>query len=52
MENGGTFYDHLVYFTIIWNVLWPFGTFYRHLVNFFFPFWYVVLRKIWQPCFV
>jgi hypothetical protein len=28
-------YDHLIF-------LWSFGTFY--------PFWYVVSRKIWQPC--
>jgi hypothetical protein len=25
----------------IWYILWMFGT--------FFPFWYVVARKIWQP---
>jgi hypothetical protein len=34
-------YCYLVYF-------WPFGIFYGYLVN-FFPFWYVVPRKIWQP---
>jgi hypothetical protein len=34
----------------------PFGIFYGHLVNFvvflvyFYPFWYIVLWKIWQPC--
>jgi hypothetical protein len=27
MEDVGTFYDHLVYFTTIWYVLLPFGTF-------------------------
>jgi hypothetical protein len=27
MENLGIFYDHLVYFTAIGNVLWPFGIF-------------------------
>jgi hypothetical protein len=36
-------------------ILWPFGIFYCHLVDFvviwyIFPFWYVVPRKIWQPC--
>jgi hypothetical protein len=25
MENRGIFYDHLVYFTAIRNILWPFG---------------------------
>jgi hypothetical protein len=46
---------------IYWYILWPFGEFYGHLVNFmaiwctlwsfgiFFPLWYVVPRKIWQP---
>jgi hypothetical protein len=27
MENLGVFYDHLVYFTAIGNILWPFGIF-------------------------
>jgi hypothetical protein len=31
------------YFMAIWYILWSFGI--------FFPFWYVVPRKIWQPCF-
>jgi hypothetical protein len=35
------FYDHFEYFMTIWYILWQFGT--------FFPFWYVKLRKIWQP---
>jgi hypothetical protein len=47
MEDGGLFYGHLVYFTAIWHsghqkfviVIW----------YIFFPFWYVVQRKIWQP---
>jgi hypothetical protein len=25
MENAGLFYGHLEYFTVIWNILWPFG---------------------------
>jgi hypothetical protein len=43
-------FGHLVYFwsfgilLVIWYI---FG----HLVCMFFPFWYVVPRKIWQPCF-
>jgi hypothetical protein len=28
--------------------LWPFGTFYGYLV-YFFSFWYIALRKTWQP---
>jgi hypothetical protein len=27
LENLGIFYDHLVYFTAIANILWPFGYF-------------------------
>jgi hypothetical protein len=34
MENLGTFYDHLVYFTAIVSILWPFGIFCGHLVYF------------------
>jgi hypothetical protein len=25
MENAGIFYGHLLYFTVIWNISWPFG---------------------------
>jgi hypothetical protein len=25
MENTGIIYCHLEYFTVIWNILWPFG---------------------------
>jgi hypothetical protein len=49
MENDGIFYVNLVYFTAIGNTLWPFGIFWGHLI-YFSPFWYVVPRKIWQPC--
>jgi hypothetical protein len=49
MEYLGTFYGHLVYFKAIANISWPFGIFCGHLV-YFSPFWYFVLRKIWQPC--
>jgi hypothetical protein len=48
MENLDIFYDHLVYFTAIENILWPFVIFCGHLV-YFSPFWYFVSRKIWQP---
>jgi hypothetical protein len=34
MEKMGIFYDHLVYFTAIGNILWPFGIFCSHLVHF------------------
>jgi hypothetical protein len=49
MEDAGTFYDNLVYFTQILYIFWPFGIVYGHYV-YFSPVWYVVLRKIWQPC--
>jgi hypothetical protein len=48
MENLGIFYNHLVYFTAIINILCTFGIFCVHLVN-FTPFWYFAPRKIWQP---
>jgi hypothetical protein len=50
MENIGIFNDHLVYFTAIGNILWPFDIFCAHLV--YFPGFgtYFVPRKIWQPC--
>jgi hypothetical protein len=44
------FYDHLEYFTHIWDILWPIGTFCVHLV-YFFRFWYHAPWIIWQPCF-
>jgi hypothetical protein len=42
-------WEMMVYFMVIWSILQPFGIFYCHLV-YIFPFWYVVQRKIWQPC--
>jgi hypothetical protein len=39
-----------------WSILQPFGKLYGHLVQFVViwyispRFWYVVPRKIWQPC--
>jgi hypothetical protein len=44
IEDVRIFYGHLVYFTAIWSVLWPFGILYGYLV-YFSPFWYVVPRK-------
>jgi hypothetical protein len=49
MEDVGIFYDHLVYFTAIWYIMWPFGIFYGYLEK-KFPFWNVEPRRIWQPC--
>jgi hypothetical protein len=34
----------------IWYIYGHFGIFVGYLV-YFFPFWYVVARKIWQPWF-
>jgi hypothetical protein len=48
MENLGIFYDHLVYFTAIGNILLPFGIFCGNWV-YFSPSWYFGPRKIWQP---
>jgi hypothetical protein len=43
------FMDILVYISVILYILWPFGIFCGNLV-YFSPFWYIVARKIWQPC--
>jgi hypothetical protein len=50
MENLGIFFDHLVYLMAIGNIYFPFGIFWS-FVTFSF-FWYLVTRKIWQPCLV
>jgi hypothetical protein len=34
VENIDIFYEHLVYFTAIGNILWPFDLFGGHLVYF------------------
>jgi hypothetical protein len=45
----------LVYFMALCSILRPFSIFCGHLIIFhgylvyFFPFWYLVPRKIWQP---
>jgi hypothetical protein len=43
MERVGLFYGHLVCLKL-------FGIFYGHLGIHFMVIWYVVSRKIWQPC--
>jgi hypothetical protein len=45
----------LAYFSVIWSISLPFGIFYVNLemlwlFGMFLPFWYVLQRKIWQPC--
>jgi hypothetical protein len=42
-------YVHLVYFVAIWYIVWTFGIFCGNWVC-FSPYWYIVKRKIWQPC--
>jgi hypothetical protein len=49
LRTFGIFYGHLVYFTDIWYIIWPFGIPICWLIGTFFPFWYVVPWKIWQP---
>jgi hypothetical protein len=51
MEGVCIFYGHLVYFSSIWYMLGPFGMCVCQFnTNIFFPFCYVVPRKIWQTC--
>jgi hypothetical protein len=45
MEDVGTSYANLAYFTTICYILWPSDIFYGHLVH-IFPFWYVVLKYL------
>jgi 4-hydroxybenzoate polyprenyltransferase len=49
MEGAGILYVHLGYSIAIWYILWPFGII-EAFWYIFRPFWYVVPRKIWQPC--
>jgi hypothetical protein len=49
MSDVGIFYDHFVYFSAKWHILWRFGTFGGGHLYIFFRFWYIVPRKIWQP---
>jgi hypothetical protein len=49
MKNLGLFNDHLVYFTAIGNIYWPFRIFCGDLV--YFPCFDIFYQeKIWQPC--
>jgi hypothetical protein len=41
VEDVGTFYGLLVYFTASWYILWSFGIFCGHLV-YFGVIWYVI----------
>jgi hypothetical protein len=50
MNDVGKFYGHMVYFSDILYILWPFGIFCGHF-SIFFLFWFAVPRKIWQLCF-
>jgi hypothetical protein len=42
MEDHGIFFGHFCY------ILWTFGIV-RGNLAYFYPFWYFVPRKIWQP---
>jgi hypothetical protein len=48
MEDVDIFYGQLVHFTVFCYILWTFGLVCGNLV-YFFPFWYFVQSKIWQP---
>jgi hypothetical protein len=50
MKNPGIFYDHLVYFTAIGNILWPFGIFFPNLVFCTLKNLATQFRPIWQGC--
>jgi hypothetical protein len=49
MENVVIYSGHLEYFTTIEYILWAFDNFVVVLV-YLSPLWYIVPRKIWQPC--
>jgi hypothetical protein len=49
MDGVGIFYDHLVYFTAIGNILWPFGIFYGHFGIFFPRFGMLYQEKSGNP---
>jgi hypothetical protein len=44
MEKVGIFSGRLKYIMAIWCILWLLGN------VCFQPFWYIMSRKIWQPC--
>jgi hypothetical protein len=41
MEDVDIFYEHLVYSTDIWSILWTFGIFCSNLV-YFVVIWYIL----------
>jgi hypothetical protein len=49
MGDDSIDYGHLAHFTVFCYILCTFGTVCGKLV-YFFPFWYFIPRKIWQPC--
>jgi hypothetical protein len=49
MEDVVIFCGHLVHLTVFCYIFWTFGIV-RGILEYFFPFWYFVPRKIWQPC--
>jgi hypothetical protein len=49
IENVGIFYGQCFYLLAKRYIVWSIGTFCGHFV-YFFPFWYALPRKIWQPC--
>jgi hypothetical protein len=48
MDDVGIFYRHWVAFTVFCYIFWTFGIV-RGNLAYFFPFWFFVRRKIWQP---
>jgi hypothetical protein len=63
MEDVGIFYSHLVYFTTIWYILWPFGMYILWpfgmyilwpfgMYIYFVAIWYVYFVAIWYVYFV
>jgi hypothetical protein len=49
MEDVGIFYDHFVYFTAKWYILWPFGAVCGHLVYIFPRFGMLYREKSGNP---
>jgi hypothetical protein len=49
MEDVGIFYGHLVNIPANWHILWPLPRYIRPRFGTFYPFWYIVRRRIWQP---
>jgi hypothetical protein len=54
----GLFYNYRVYFVAIFGIMYGhlvyfchFGIMYIWSFGIFLPFWYVLSRKIWHPCY-